>query len=99
MKASFNFLLDPLDVTDVFNPKTVWIEIFKPDKSFYIEGNLMEGYIRNNMVLECDKLCIRYNWNFKDYIDVEVYSHGRNAWFRLNEKQFNKIKYMIKEIH
>lgn len=76
----------------------VFIEVFHPDRSFVIEGKLMEGFISDNLVLEQDKLCIRYSWDLKEFIDIECYSNGRSAWYRLTEPQFNKIKYYLHNI-
>lgn len=99
MKLLQNFKLEALDITNLSNPKTVWIEIFKPDREFIIDGDLIEGYIRDNRVLESDQICLRFNWEMKDFIDVEIYGNGHMAWYQLTIPQFNKIKYFIKEIH
>jgi len=99
MKSIRNFEFISLDLTDILNPKDVWIDIYAPDREFYIEGELKEGHIRDNQVIESDKICLRYNWDLKDFVDVEIYGNGRCAWYRLSIKQFNKIRYYIQEIH
>lgn len=98
MNSLQNFKLNSLDITDVLNPQDVWIDVFAPDRQFKIEGVLMDGYINDDLVLDTDKLCLRYSWNLQDFVDIEVYSAGRSAWYRLTYQDFNKIKYFIHEI-
>lgn len=95
MRFLENFNFDLLDPKSIFDEDNVFIDICKPDRSFKIEGNLIEGRIPNNLVLESDKICLRYSFLMRDFIDVECYGNGRMAWFRLNLKQFAKIKYYL----
>lgn len=97
-KTLENFKLINMDSTNIFNPTDVWISIFKADRSFYIKGTMIEGHILNDLVLESDKLCIRYNWDFQDSVDVEVYGNGRQGWYRLSIPQFHAIRNYIAEI-
>ncbi len=88
-----------VDFTEVFRrSKEVLIEVYKPDREFFIEGELVEGGIAENLVREADTLCIRFSWDLQDFIDIEVYSKGRCAWFRLTHNQFDKIKNYIQEV-
>lgn len=86
------------EMKELLNADGIWIEVFKPDREFKIEGELLEGFIRDNVVLTTDKICVRYNWLLKDYVDIEPYGNGRQAWYRLTMDQFNKIKYYLQGI-
>jgi hypothetical protein len=88
-----------LDLPKELNSTDVFIEVFAPDSNFVITGMLMEGHISGDLVKETDMVCLRYYWDLGDYIDVEVYGNGRNAWYRLSKRQFNKIKNFLHEIH
>lgn len=82
----------------ILDTKNVFIDIYKPLEEFYIDGEIMEGKLKDNKVLLADKLCIRYN-NYDDFIDIEVYGHGRQCWYSLNPVQFTKIIKFIQIIH
>ena len=93
-----DFKLISLDLTALIDPLEVWIEIFHADREFTIPGQLIEGFLYNDQVLETDKICLRYNWQMIDYIDVEVYGKYRQAWYRLTLSQFAQIRNYIAEI-
>ncbi len=78
--------------------KDVLIEVFIVDRDFFIEGELIEGGIAENLVREGDRVCLRMSWHLKGAIDFEVYSKGRNVWFRLTDEQFGKVKNFLSEI-
>lgn len=89
---------DLLVLKGLLDHDNVYIDIFKPDRSFIIEGQIIQGSINNNLVLESDKICLRYSLFTKDFIDLECYGNGRMVWMKLTMKQFNKIKYYLAQI-
>ena len=78
--------------------KNTWIEIFHADSNFHIEGEVMEGYIADDLVLSTDKICVRYSQENRKVVDVEVYSNGRLCWYRCSLPQFSAIKYNLREV-
>ena len=86
------------ELSKALDVDNVWIEVFKPSSDFHIEGELIEGYIRDNVVLLSDRLCIRYNLLQKEFVDVECFGNGRMSWHRCTMQQFKKIQHHIMEI-
>ncbi len=98
MKIVPNCSVTTIDLIEMLSIDDVFIELFRPDREFVIEGTPIEGLLPDNLVLETDKLCLRFSWQLKDSVDVEVYGQGRLFWLRLSQAQFNKIKFYLHEI-